>query len=139
MKLRMTLLPALLLSTTLGALAAPPPYLSVDRSTETLMDKATAKALWDENLPLRLVKLYPPKKWGFASEVEGGFNASKTCIITARAMMMPLRGKVLQFAPIKTATAFDALPSATREQCQGLARQKLKEAIQAVVAALVAT
>jgi hypothetical protein len=120
------------------AQAAPPPYVSVDHSTETLVDKATAKAMWQEALPARLVKLYPPKKWGFVSEVEGGFNAAKTCVITARAMMMPLRGKLLTFKPAKTATAFDALPNATNEQCKELARTKLKEAITAVVGGLIA-
>ena len=119
--------------------AAPPPYVSVDHSTETLLDKATAKAMWQDALPARLAKLYPPKKWGFVSEVEGGFNAAKTCIITARAMMMPLRGKLLTFSPAKTATAIDALPNATSEQCKELARAKLKEAISAVVGGLVAS
>jgi hypothetical protein len=35
------------------------------------------------------------------------------------------------------ATAFDALPNATNEQCKELARAKLKEAIAAVVGGLV--
>jgi hypothetical protein len=104
------------------------------------MDAATAKAMWKKQLPTaRLAKLYPPKKWGFASEVEGGFNAANTCVVTARAMLMPLRGKVLSFAPEKTATTFEALPNATRDQCRELARKKLEEAIQAVVSSLVAT
>ena len=128
---------AALLLTAFGAHAAPPQYLSIDHSTETLMDDATAKAMWKEALPARLVKLYPPKKWGFASEVEGGFNGSKTCIITARAMMLPVRGKTLTFAPAKMATAFDAVPNATNEQCKEMARAKLKEAIAAVVGGLV--
>ena len=138
MTIRIIGLFAALLLASLGVRAAPPQYLSVDNSTQTLMDSATAKAMWNETLPARLVKLYPPKKWGFASEVEGGFNAAKTCIITARAMMLPARGKVLVFTPTKMATAYDALPNATSDQCKALAKVKLKEAMQAVVAGLVA-
>ena len=119
-----------------AAPAAPARYVIVDRSTETLMSAATANAMWNELLTPTLVKLYPPGKWGFASEVEGGFNAAKTCVITARAMLMPRRGKALLFTPAKTATAFDALPSATEAQCKELARLKLKEAMQGVVASL---
>lgn len=139
MKSRITGLFAALLLASLGARAAPPQYLSVDNSTQTLMDSATAKTMWKEILPAaRLARLYPPRKWGFASEVEGGFNASKTCVITARAMLLPVRGKGLIFKPAKMATAFDALPNASAEQCKELARAKLKEAMQAVVAGLVA-
>ncbi len=139
MKFRITGLFAALLLASLGARAAPPQYLSVDNSTQTLMDSATAKTMWKEILPAaRLARLYPPRKWGFASEVEGGFNASKTCVITARAMMLPVRGKGLVFKPAKMATAFDALPNASAEQCKELARAKLKEAMQAVVSGLVA-
>jgi hypothetical protein len=131
---------ALTLLTALGVWAAQPQYLSRDHSVDTLIDEATAKAMWKKLLPAsRLAKLYPVKKWGFASEVEGGFNGANTCVVTARAMMLPLRGKVLEFKPHKTATTFDALPSATREQCRELARKKLEEAIQSVVAGLVAT
>jgi hypothetical protein len=122
-----------------GVWAAQPQYVSFDHSSETLMDAATAKAMWKKQLPAaRLAKLYPIKKWGFASEVEGGFNAANTCVVTARAMLMPLRSKLLTFKPEKTATTFDALPNATRDQCRELARKKLEEAIQAVVFSLVA-
>ena len=131
---------ALTLLTAVGVWAAQPQYLSVDHSVDALMDEATAKAMWKKLLPAaRLAKPYPVKKWGFASEVEGGFSSSNTCVVTARAMLLPLRGKLLQFKPHKTATTFDALPGATREQCRELARKKLEEAIQAVVAGLVAT
>jgi hypothetical protein len=129
-----------LMLTAVGVWAAQPQYLSVDHSTDMLIDAATAKAMWKKQLPAaRLAKLYPVKKWGFASQVEGGFNTTNTCIVTARAMLLPLRGKLLQFKPEKTATTFDALPNATRDQCRDLARKKLEEAMQAVVASLVTT
>jgi hypothetical protein len=120
--------------------AAPPKWVIVDHSTETLIDHAAAKAIWNQALTARVAKLYPPKKWGYVSEVEGGFNAAKTCIVTARAMMMPVTvgGKNLRFKPEKTATAFDALPGATQEQCKQLAFVKLEEAISAVVGGLTA-
>ena len=53
-------------------------------------------------------------------------------------MMLPVRGKGLDFKPEKMATAFDALPNASEQQCKELARAKLKEAMQAVVSGLVA-
>ena len=133
------LLAALMLAA-FGVWAAQPQYLTIDHSSEMLMEAAAAKAMWKKQLPAaRLAKLYPVKKWGFASEVDGGFNASNTCVVTARAMLLPRRGKVLSLTPKKAATAFDALPNATREQCRELARKKLEEAMQAVVAGLVAT
>jgi hypothetical protein len=54
-------------------------------------------------------------------------------------MMMPttMAGKSLLFKPSKTATTFDAVPNATREQCADLAKAKLKEAIGGVVSSLV--
>ena len=116
MKPRITCLCVLLLTGS-PALAAPPPaYMTLDHSTETLMDAKSAKLLWESVLSARLAKLYPPKKWGFISQVEGGFNSARTCVITARAMMVPRSGKTLVFAPMKTATAFDALPNATEAQ-----------------------
>ena len=140
MKFWIAALLAALAMTAFGVWAAQPQYTSFDRSTDMLMDAATAKAMWKKQLPTaRLAKLYPTKKWGFASDVQGGFNASSTCVVTARAMLVPLRGKVLSFIPEKSATAFDAVPNSTREQCRELARKKLEEAMQAVVAALVAT
>lgn len=135
---RTSILCLVLLLAALPTHAAPPAWVIVDHSTETLIDQAGAKALWNKALSARLARLYPPKKWGFASEVEGGFNAAKTCVVTARAMLMPLRGKLLTFKPEKTATTFDAVPNATQEQCKQLARAKLEEAIGAVVGGLMA-
>jgi hypothetical protein len=129
-----------LLTLALAAHAAVPVYTTLDHSTDTVMDKTTAQAIWAEGLAgkaEKLNKLYPTKRWGFVSEVEGGFNQAKTCVVTARVMMLPATvAKSLVFKPNKTATAFDALPNATREQCQDLAKAKLKEAIQGVLSSL---
>ncbi|HEX5687801.1 MAG TPA: hypothetical protein VFY73_27620 [Ideonella sp.] len=134
------LLAAPLLTLAMAAHAADPVYITLDHSTDSVMDKAAAQAIWAESLAgktLKLNKLYPTKRWGFVSEVEGGFNQAKTCVVTARVMMMPATvAKSLVFKPNKTATAFDAMPNATREQCQDLAKAKLKEAIQGVLSSL---
>jgi len=123
-----------------AAHAADPVYITLDHSTDGVIDKASAQAVWAELLTgkvVKLNKLYPTKRWGFVSEVEGGFNQAKTCVVTARAMMLPVTmNKSLLFKPNKTATAFDALPNATREQCQDLAKAKLKEAAGGVLSGL---
>ncbi|MEP7102378.1 MAG: hypothetical protein ABI781_17845 [Burkholderiales bacterium] len=124
--------------------AATPKPMSVDQSANFLIDAATAEKIWKENTPARVAKLYPTRKFRFVSEVTGGFNEAKTCVVTARAMllpvvMLPVQGSKIVYAPIKSATAFDAVPSLSREQCQDLARSKLKEAIQSVTSALVAS
>jgi hypothetical protein len=118
--------------------AAPPAYIVQDHSTDYLMDEATARALWGENVPLRLRTLYPPRKWGFASEVEGGFNDARTCVVMARAMILPVSttGRHLMYVPAKVAGAFDSIPNATLDQCKQLSRRKLREAIQAMVFAV---
>ena len=135
---RIPLFAALLLTSTSLTFAAPAAYLTLDHSTATLMDKTTAQALWQEHLPAKLVKLYPIKKWGFVSEVEGGFDEAKVCVITARAMMMPRNGKTLVFQPVHTATAFASQAGATMPQCRALAKAKLAEAIAAVESTLLA-
>jgi hypothetical protein len=123
-----------------AAHAADPVYITIDHSTDSVMDKATAQAIWNEALAgktAKLNKLYPVSKWGFISEVEGGFTASKTCVVTARVMMVPVTvRKNLMFKPDKTSTAYDALPNATREQCQDAAKAKLKEAMGSVLSSL---
>jgi hypothetical protein len=125
-----------------GARAADSPFLTIDRSTQGLIDSALAQAVWSEHItkagPKRLAKLYPPGRWGFLSQVEGGFTASKVCVVTARAAMVPRSGKQVVFKPEKMATAFDALPGASQEQCQALAKAKLDEAVSAVMSSLVA-
>ena len=131
------LLTTLLLAS--SAFAAAPKHISVDKSASFLIDDASAEQLWKDNLPARVKKLYPANRWQFVSDVGGGFTSAKTCVIAARAMLLPLRGKDVMFAPVKSATAFDAAPGLSKEQCQELARSKLKEAIQSVVSALVAS
>jgi len=130
--------PLLMLAT--AAHAADPVYITLDHSSETVIDSASAQAAWKELLAgktVKLNKLYPTKRWGFVSQVEGGFNQGKTCVVTARVMMMPVTmRKSLLFKPSKTATAFDAMPNATREQCQDLAKAKLKEAAGGVLSGL---
>jgi len=127
-----------------GAFAATPKPMSVDKSASYLIDEATSERLWKENVPARVTKLYPPKKFRFASEVGGGFTEAKTCVASARVMLLPvvrlpLQGTKVLYAPIKSATAFDALPNLSREQCQELARTKLKDAIQSLASALAAS
>lgn len=136
-----TLVVTLMLAT--NAFAATPKPMSVDRSANFLVDAPTAEKIWKENIPARVAKLYPTRKFRFVSEVTGGFNESKTCVVTARAMllpvvMLPVQGSKVVYAPIKSATAFDAAPNLSRDQCQELARVKLKEAIQSISSALVA-
>lgn len=132
------LLAALLLTSASAAFAAPAAYLTIDHSTAALMDQATAQSIWQEHLPAKLTRLFSVKKWGFVSQVEGGFDDAKVCVVTARAMMMPRSGKSLVFQPAHTATAFGSQAGATMPQCRDLARMKLKEAISAIESTLVA-
>lgn len=136
------LLAALMLGAAATAQAADPKFITLDHSSEGVIDKASVQAIWKESLDgrlLKLDKLYPAKRWGFVSEVEGGYTAAKVCVVTARVMMLPttMAGKSLLFKPNKTATTFDAVPNATKEQCTELAKAKLKEAIGGVMSSLV--
>lgn len=141
MNLRTALLSALLAVPAAVFAASAPDFLVVNRSSEALMDDATAKALFDEIVSEKLGKLYPPNQWGFASQVEGGLTAANTCVVAARVMLLPRNQpnatKLLLFKPGKMATAFDALPNATSAQCKDLAKKKLREAYQGMSAALV--
>ena len=60
------LLAAAMLATASGAFAATPVYLVLDHSTEVVMDKAGALAVWREQLTdqrvKRLARLYPVAK-----------------------------------------------------------------------------
>ncbi len=117
--------------------AAPAAPLALDHSSATLIDKPTAIALWKESFSPKLIKLYPVARWGFVSQVEGGFDDAKVCIVTARAMMLPRSGKSLVFQPSMTATVFGMQAGASEEQCRVLAKAKLTEAIAALHAGLV--
>ena len=132
------LLAAVTLTASCAAFAAPATYLTVDQSTASVMDAATAKAAMTSVFSAKLVRLYPLKQWGFATEVEGGFDDAKVGIITARATMLPRAGKVLQFKPAKIATAFGSQAGATQAQCQALGKAKLDEAAKALSANLLA-
>jgi hypothetical protein len=140
MPIRPLLAAAILLSSS-AAFAKPPQYLIIDYSTEAVMDKASALATWktqmDQKRVDRIAKLYPVGKWGFISQVEGGFTPDKACVITARAMLVPrIVNSRLVFKPEKSATTFGTVANATIEQCKALATDKLKEAITAVDSSL---
>jgi hypothetical protein len=124
-----------------GTHAATPKPMSVDRSATFLIDSAASEKVWRENTPARVTKLYPATKFRFVSEVGGGFTEAKTCVVTARVMLLPVvllpvQGRKVIYAPIKSATAFDAQPNLSREQCQELARATLKDAIQSIASSL---
>jgi len=118
------------------AFAAPAAPLTLDHSNTRLIDKSVALALWKEAQTAKVVKLYPVARWGFVSEVEGGFDDAKACIVTARAMMLPRSGKTLVFNPSRTATTFGMQAGATDDQCRVLAKAKLGEAITALYSVL---
>jgi hypothetical protein len=113
----------------------------LDHSTESLIDSAGAMRIVSDNIPAKVWKLYPAGKYSFVSQVEGGITSNGTCVVTARLMLLPVTPamKAVLFRPQKTATAFEAVPGSSREQCQALARDKLKEATTAVVSSLVKT
>jgi hypothetical protein len=135
---------AVILMLASSAFAATPKPMSVDKSGTFLIDPATSAQVWKDNMPARVMKLYPSKKFRFVSEVTGGFNESKTCVVSARAMLLPtvflpMQGTQVVYSPIKSSTAFDAVPGLDSEKCQELARGKLKEAIQSLTSALAAS
>jgi hypothetical protein len=123
------------------AFAAGSPYVVADHSTATLIDKAAVDAIWHAQLPEpRLARLYPPKKFGFLSQVVGGFEG-QTCVVTARAMLLPRTSPThrLVWEPSKSTATFGTKANATAAQCSELAAEKLKEAVQSLVASLVKT
>jgi hypothetical protein len=132
------MIPALLLSAT--AWAAGPKTNLVDHSSDLLIDAEVAKAVMSENIPAKVWKVYPASKWAFVSQVEGGMKGT-TCVITARVMLLPLTPtvKAVLFRPQKTATAFEAAANSSTDACKAVAKDKLKEATEAVVSALVKT
>lgn len=133
------LTPLLLVSTLLfsaNAMAAAAKFKIKNNSPAMLINDSTATALWLENLPEKLARQFPVKKWGYLSEVNGGFDEHKLCIVAARAMMVPVSGKNFIYEPMKTAATIGALAGATPEQCSALAKAKLKEAIHSIVVAV---
>lgn len=130
---------AVLLST--SAWAADVKTNFMDHSNSGLIDAATAKAVMAEAIPAKVWKIYPAGKYVFLSQVEGGVNAGRTCVVAARVIVLPLTAaaKAVLFRPQKTATAYDAKADSSTEQCKALAKEKLKEATTAVVSAIVKT
>jgi len=127
-------------SSALAADAKPAPKFPVllDLSSETLIDAADARSLIANAIPPSVWKLYPQRKWGFVSQVLGGFTSDKICVVTARVMLAPLtvtNGIIMR--PAMRSTAFDAKPNATQEECKAIARAKLQEATDSVVSSLV--
>jgi len=126
-----------------AAAAAPAPYVFVDHSSAALLEAADARAIWmaqvDDSQRARIRELYPVSKWGFVSQVQGGFTPDKICVVTARVMMVPRsRGGRLDFKPTKSATTFTARPDATLEQCRSAASDKLTQAVQSLLTSLIA-
>ena len=118
--------------------AAKNKHVLLDLSSENLIDAASARTVVGDAIPAAVWKLYPPRKWGFFSQVSGGFTADKICVVTARVMLAPLtvtNGIIMR--PAQRAMAFDAKPNATQEECKAIARAKLQEATTAVVSSLV--
>ena len=118
---------------------APKNAVLMDHSSAALIDADSARGVLAAGIPARAWKLYPPNRWGYVSQVEGGFTASGSCVVTARVMQMPLTPtlKAMLFRPAKTATAFDAQAGISQEQCKQLAKTKLQEALSGVVSSLV--
>jgi hypothetical protein len=110
----------------------------LDLSTVALIDAAAARTVVSDAIPPSVWRLYPSAKWGFISQVEGGFTSDKICVVTARVMLAPLtvtNGLIMR--PVKSAMAFDAKPNATHDECKAIARGKLREAADGVVSSLV--
>jgi hypothetical protein len=134
---------SLLLALSTAAHAASDPYIFADDSSPALMSRDDAISVWrskvNDSQRERIRKLYPVSKWGFVSQVEGGFTVDKTCVVTARVMMVPRStGGRLLFKPTKSATTFAAQPGATVEQCRATASEKLQEAVYALLTSLIA-
>ena len=113
----------------------------IDHSNHSLIDEATAKSVLTDNIPARVWKIHKPGDFAFLSQVEGGMNSQRICVITARVMLLPLTGtlNVPMWRPLPkmTATAFDAKADASLDQCKAMAKDKLKEATLAIVSGIV--
>lgn len=110
----------------------------IDLSSEAVIDTASAKAILGEAMNAKVRKLYPPRKYGFVSEVTGGITKGGICVVTARVMVAPLSASnQVKLIPEERAAVFDAMPGATQEQCRQLAKDKLREAAEAMASNLV--
>jgi hypothetical protein len=119
-----------------NAMAAPPKFAIMNNAPVALIDDAVARTIWLENLPVKTAEKYPVKKLGYLSEVNGGFDDHKNCVVVARAMQVPVSGKNFTYDPKKTSITLATQAGATPEQCSALAKLKLKEAVQSLVAGL---
>jgi hypothetical protein len=118
------------------AAKAAPKFNIMNSSTEALIDNASAVAIWNTHLTPKAAKLHPVKKVGYISEVNGGFDTNKTCVVMARAMTSPLKGKTFTYVAKDVAVAFGSQAGATPEQCSTLAKAKLTEAVQSIAATM---
>jgi hypothetical protein len=113
----------------------------LDHSNSNLIEPAAAKAVLTDNIPARVWKIHKPGDFAFLSQVEGGLNAQRTCVVTARVMLLPLTGtlNVPMWRPLPemTATAYDAQVNSSTDQCKALAKDKLKEATLAISSGIV--
>lgn len=122
-----------------AAQAAKKEYLIVNEAAPGFgLDAKALDAIWKEDFPRQIPKLYPPSKFGFLAVIDGGIDQAGKCVVTARATMLPRAGKILQFKPVRSAVVFDALSGATREKCTELARAKLDQAIEGMLMGIVA-
>jgi len=121
------------------AAAADPKTNLVDFSNDALIDEAGAKAILAANTPAKMWVVYPASKYALVSQVEGGLTPNKTCVVTARVMLLTVTPamKAVLLRPQKTATTFDSVSSSSTDGCRAVAKEKLKEATIAVVSALV--
>ena len=104
-----------------------PKSMLLDQSSEELIDASAAKALVEAHVPAKVWKLYPRAHWTFLSQVTGGMTTDGNCVVSARVVLLPRTGTVraVLWRPKEVATAFDAKPGATLDQCKALARAKL--------------
>ena len=133
-------LPALMFCLAAGsAVAADPKTNLVDFSNNVLIDEEGAKAILAANTPAKMWIVYPASKYALVSLVEGGLTSNKTCVVTARVMLLTVTPamKAVLLRPQKTAIAFDAVAASSTDGCRAVAKDKLKEATIAVVSALV--
>ncbi len=113
----------------------------LDHSNSNLIDSATAKKVLIDNIPARVWKIQSPNAYAFLSQVEGGLTPQRTCVVTARVMVLPLTGTLnvpmWRPQPKMTATAFDSRADSSSDGCKAVAQEKLKEATLAIVSGIV--